>query len=244
MMRTPLIESIGERLRDQRGFTLTELMVALMAGMVVLIAIFTLIDVTGRGSTRITGTVEANQRARPVMTRVMDLLSSTCVGAEVRPIQAGSDANTLTFLHQTGDDVVLTPTLRRLDATGGSLVDSVYPATGGQAPSWTFASAPSSTRTMLEFVSPAQSGSPTQSVPYFRYYAYSGDDISATPLPTPLNAADAARTARVDVAYSTRSVSSGVNPGKNPPSVSLFDSAVLRVSAPSESTAAENLPCA
>ncbi len=50
--------------------------------------------------------------------------------------------------------------------TGGNLVDSTFPRTGGTSPNWTFSATPSQTRILVEGVS--QSGS----TPLFQYFPY------------------------------------------------------------------------
>ena len=116
---------------------------------------------------------------------------------------------------------------------GGTLSESVFPATGGSVPSWTFASTPSTTRQLMSGV--ASSPAP------FRYYSYSSGQVSATPLPTPLLPSDAARTVQVTVALK---VSPG-HPGTADPgaAASVQDTALLRFSPAAFSTSANNLPC-
>ena len=77
---------------DQRGITVVELLVAIVAGMAVLFGSFIVLNGTLRGSARITQRVDATQRARPVLQHVMDELHSACVASRIAPILAGSTA--------------------------------------------------------------------------------------------------------------------------------------------------------
>jgi hypothetical protein len=227
MSRTGLVS-------DQSGFTLVEQLVALGAALVVLFGLTTVIMTTLHQSARVNDRVDATQRARLTLYQVIDGLHSACVAPHIAPVQAGSTGTSLRFLHQTGSEVAPTPVLSQIDLNNGTLTESVYPATGGSIPSWTFASTPSSTRQLMTGV--ASSPAP------FRYYAYSNGQIAATPLPaSPLQAADAARTVQVTVALKV----SPSKPGTADPNAaaSVQDTALLRFSPAAFSTNANNLPC-
>ncbi len=226
-------------MRDEGGFTLVELLLAMVLGIGVLMGTLTLIETSMSSSARVVSRVDANQRARPVMQRIMDQLHSSCVGANVTPIRAGSTGTSVSFLHQSGEAVNPTPDRVVISLAGDNLTQSVYPATGGTAPNWTFSSTPSSTRQLLTNVGPAVVGR-TQP-PLFQYLAYSSDNLS-TLLPTPLSTADAARAVEVRVAFSTF-------PGQSPTAdahseITLTDSAVLRLSPAIQIVDPPNLPCA
>ena len=76
-------------LRSERGVSLPELLVSVIMGTVLIIAALTLLTVVNRSSARQVARVDANQRARPVMERIMDELRSTCVSRGVVPVLAG-----------------------------------------------------------------------------------------------------------------------------------------------------------
>jgi hypothetical protein len=226
--------SRGDLISDQGGFTLVEQLVAMASALVVLFGLTTVIMTTLHQSARVNDRVDATQRARLALYQVIDGLHSACIAPQIAPVQAGSTGTSLRFLHQTGSAVAPTPVLSQFDLNNGTLTESVYPATGGSVPSWTFASTPSSTRQLMTGVA----SSPTP----FRYYGYSSGQISATPLPaSPLQASDAARTVQVTVALK---VSPG-KPGTADPNAaaSVQDTALLRFSPAAFSTSANNLPC-
>lgn len=244
-------------MRSERGFTLVELVVAMAISIVVLLGILALVDVTTRGSARVAARVEANQRARTMLERLVDELHSTCVAPNVLPVVASSNGfasgdNTLIFLKWSGSSVAPVPGSpdpekagpfqNVVTLSGGTLTERVYPALTGSAPSWTFDTSPdpTKTRTLLTGVGPAKVGG--SNVPLFQYFAYQGAQLSATPLPTPLTASDAARTVAVTISFS-------VGPRSNPTpdqnaAASVSDSVVLRLSPASEAATEVNPPCA
>ncbi len=232
---------------NERGFTLVELLVGMAISVVVLIGILTLVEVTTRGSARVAARVEVDQRARTTLQRLLDELHSTCVSPNVLPVVAASngytsDSNNLIFLQQTGSAVSPTPDEHVVSLEGDTLKERTYPATGGTAPNWTFASTPSSTTTLMTDVGPAKLGTPPAAVPLFQYFAYQGAQLSTTPLPTPLSASDAARTVAATVSFS---VSPRSNPARDQhAAVSVSDSVVLRLSPASEAATEVNPPCA
>jgi hypothetical protein len=222
-------------LSDERGTTLMEVIVALAAGIVVLTAISTVIMVSLRESTRVNARVDANQRARIALNDVINQLHSACIAPQIAPIQVGSTGTELNFIHQSGSGVSLTPVLSKISLSGTTLTQSDYAATGGLAPTWTFASTPSSTKQLMTKISPT---APSSSI--FSYYAYSGGAISATPLHTPLEAAEAASAVEVSVAFSASPLSKPVSDPNA--AANIQSTALLRLTPPSFTTGA-NLPC-
>jgi type II secretory pathway pseudopilin PulG len=228
---------------SERGFTLIEVLVAATIGIVVMLAILGLVDASSRGSARVAARVAADQRARPVLQHLIDELHSTCVGPNTMPVLANSTQTQLVFLSQTGSAVSPTPDKHVVTLNGTTLTESIYPATGGSAPNWTFDdNNPSSTRELLTGVGPALLGSPPSAVDLFRYYKYQGAQLSSSPLQSPLTAADAAQTAEVVVSFSA---SPRTNPVSDPnASVSVSDGVILRLSPASENASELNPPCA
>lgn len=221
--------------------TIVELMVAMVASLTVLFAILALVQVATHGQRRVASHVAANQRGRPVLTNIMEALHSGCVSRGVAPVLAGSGDSSMSFLSQSGSAVSPTPDKHVVTLSGTTLSESVYPANGGAAPSWTFDPTPSSTRELLTGMGAGSAGSPPASVPLFRYYAYVGGEVSATPLATPLSTDDAARTVQVTVAFSSSAGSGTAADAKEP--ITLSDSAILRLEPASEDSSEVNLPC-
>lgn len=169
--------------RDERGFTLVELLVVMLAGTVIVMAIMAMLDVTIHQTSRTFSKVSATQNARIVTETIENELHSACVGNGITPIQAGSDGNDLMFISQYGSTVagsataaVPTPVEHKIVFAGGALTDYVYPATNSSPP-WTFASSPTpSAGTVLVGNVSAVSGTPV-----FQYFAYTQPTNNGTP---------------------------------------------------------------
>lgn len=227
---------------DERGYTLVELLVGMFVSLIVLGAIFTIVQVATRHQDRVAEHVAANQRARPAMTRIVDRLHSACVAPGLAPVLAGSTDSSMILLSKAGAAVSPTPDKYVISLAGGVLSEAVY-AGGGSPPKWTFPgfpSTPTATVRLVDGVTQAAVGDPPALVPVFRYYAYQGGQVAPTPLQTPLDADRAARTVQVDIAFTT---SPSSNPAADSGAIVLTDSATLRIEPASEDSAEVNLPC-
>jgi hypothetical protein len=190
------------RLRQEDGVTLMELLVAATVGVILSLALFAFLDTTSRSSEQTAARIDAAKLGRPVMASIIDRLHSTCVAPDVQPIRAGSNANTIDFVHQTGSAVTLTPVRRTISwqlnsgsSTEGRLVESIYPVVGGTAPNWTFSSTPSQTRTML---TPVERVGNT----IFKYWYYAANGaLTQFPAGTTLTADQAAQVVQVGVNF-------------------------------------------
>lgn len=231
---------------DERGFTLVELLVAMAVGTIILLAAFNLIDRGTHATGRIAGRVEANQRARPVMQRIMDQLHSSCVADNVTPIMAGSTATQMQFLTQTGSTASITPDKHVITLAGTTLTDATYkaspttPTITSSSTSWTFSSAVASTRELLTGVASAMTGSPSVATPLFQYYAYVSGQLSSTPLAVPLTAATAKTAAAVTVSFAATPSAARDDSHR---AVTLSDTATMRFTAPDEDSTVTELPC-
>ena len=228
--------STARQLRDETGTTLIELMVALMTGLVIISALTAVILTTLHGSARVTARVEATQRARLALGKLMEEVHSACVTPEIAPVKPESDGSLLRFIHQTGSEVSPTPVLSVISLSGDTLSQSDYEATGGTAPNWTFSEEPSSTQTLLTDVSPTP---PSSSI--FSYYSYSGGTISETPQATPLSESEAALTVEVHAALTAAPEHTPVSDAGS--SASVQDSATLRLTPPSFNEGSPARPC-
>jgi prepilin-type N-terminal cleavage/methylation domain-containing protein len=229
---------------DQRGFTLVELLVSTMASLVVLSAVVTMMTSALHNQDRISRRVDANQRVRPVMTRIVQELHSACVAPRITPIIGdgttnGSTGTRISFLSKSGSGVTLTPDLHVISLSGGSLTEYVYPATSGAAPGpWTFsgtAIAGYNPRQLLTNVSAPASG-------MFQYYDFVNGQVDTSPTAVPLSATDAAKAAIIKVTISsspTKGVSS-FDPGS--PLV-VSNTADLRLENAGQYPNQDNLPC-
>lgn len=234
-----LLQGTGRGLRrEQGGYSLPELSVAIIVGSVILGGLFTLVNFTVRSNARTTNRVAVDQLARPAMQRIVDELHSACIYPGLAPIQAGSTGSQITFITSRGSAANPVPMRRRitLDANG-SLTDYAYSQSGGSAPNWTFWSSPSDTYTLLQRAEALNS-----TTPVFRYYKYSGGAISSTPLPTPLTTENAKLAVQVTVGFKT-GLSQGATAIDANNAVALSESILLRFSPSNEDTNKAGLPC-
>src|SRR5579863_7800987 len=94
---------LTSRLRDERGFTLVEVMVALAIGLVVSTATLAIVIVSVHLSSNYTDRVDANQQGRLAMETITQALDSSCVTPDQAPVLAGSTATNLMFYSTTSD---------------------------------------------------------------------------------------------------------------------------------------------
>lgn len=178
-----LLAWLRARTRDQRGFTLVELLVTIMAGTVIMGAIATMLEVTLRQTSRTFSQTDSSQRSRFATETLENELHSACLANGLSAIQATSDGSNLMFISQYGSSATAakapspTPVEHKIvySATSGTLTDFVYPATGGGAPNWTFSSTASSQTLLLAHVAPITG------TPVFQYFAYSQPASGGTP---------------------------------------------------------------
>jgi hypothetical protein len=220
---------------DESGITLIEMLVTVTSGVLVMAAITLAMLMTIRETGRVTSHVEANQRARLKMTRIVNQLHSACVAPQLAPIDEESTGNMLRFIHQTGSQVAPVPVMSEIVLNGTTLSQSDYEVVGGAAPNWTFSTAPTSTEELMKSVAPVSGSSSV-----FSYYAYTSGAISATPLTTPLGA-NAAKAVQVSVAFKT-TPEPPVSEDENA-ATEIQISALLRLTPPAYSSATNNLPC-
>ncbi len=223
-------------IRDESGTTLVELMVAIMTGLVILSALTMVILTTMHASARVTARVEATQRARIALVRLMEELHSACVTPELAPVQPGSEGNSLRFVHQTGSEVQPTPVYSVVTYSDGTLSQQDYEVTG-TAPKWAQGAAIGSPRTLLTHVSPTP---PADSI--FSYYRYTSGTISDTAQKTPLEETEAELTVEVRAALTAAPENAPVSDAGA--SAAIQNSATLRLTPPSFNEGSPSKPCA
>lgn len=238
-MLVRLRKRISRRLADERGTTMVEVLVATTTGIVVLAGLTVVIVVTLHSNARVSARIDATQRARLVVTKVMQQLHSACVAPKLAPIQATSSGTMLKFFHASpgeGNAVAPLPTMTEISLAGGVLTQTDRRAVGGTAPNWTWAG----TTTSKELLSGVAPVAPASGI--FSYYASSNGSTTPTAQTTPLSAASALETVQVQVSLSA-------SPGtptaiKDPGAVTpIRDGVTLRLTPPSFNEAAVSLPC-
>jgi prepilin-type N-terminal cleavage/methylation domain-containing protein len=199
------MSALADRLRDQRGFTLIELQMSILIGVVVLSAIMGLTEVAGRASSRTGDRVEVAQRARVAMERMTrPLRSQVCLNSTTYPIISGTD-DSITF-YTDYDSVPLFRPQKRVftyDPAGtGKLKEEVYESTTTTGPPWTFPATPTRTFDIATHVGKVGT------TPFLRYYAPGSTTPMSTPLSadtttTPLPDNSVARVVRVELSFET-----------------------------------------
>lgn len=170
---------ITSRTRDERGFTLIETLVAILTGVVVTGALFAILEISLRQTTRINDVVQANQFGRIAMTHVVDELHSACIAPAFTPVQSASTPSELWLVNAYSQKSVILKTEafeHRLyyNESAQTLTDYTYAASGGEWPNFTFPATPTSTALLAEHVTKGE-GNPA----VFRYYKY-GTKASGT----------------------------------------------------------------
>jgi hypothetical protein len=203
------------RLRGEDGMTLAEVLIAATVGFIVIAGTLGLLESTMRLSGGVMAKTDAMQRGRLAMDRVtQQLRSQVCLNLTTPAIEAGATADSVTFYADFKDGAVAeAPSKRTLtfDAATGNITESVLTGAAGAAPgTWVYLTAP---KKSVVFENAARqvkkvAGVDTP-VPFLSYYAY--EQTGAPPvlrttqvLAPPLTAAQAARVARIDIAFAAR----------------------------------------
>jgi Tfp pilus assembly protein PilW len=160
---------------DEQGFTIIELLVAILTGLVVVFALFSVLEVALRQTSQLSDNVQADTVGRGALTTVVDELHSACIAHEFAPIQSGSTASEIRFRSGYGEGTVIEGGKafeHRIQWTGtwpnsGKLVDKSY-ASSGSWPNLTFEATPKSSVILAEHVYKS-----TETGPIFQYEDYS-----------------------------------------------------------------------
>jgi prepilin-type N-terminal cleavage/methylation domain-containing protein len=191
------------RLRDERGFTLVELLTAISIGLMILFAAFAVLDRTISASGQIADRSEALQRGRQAMQLITrQLRSQVCVGTTT-PIVSGTDLS-ISFYADLTDGTPANPINQRTltySAVTDTITETVTPSSGTY-PDLTFTGAPTSAP-LLTKVKQILENNGTTLRPIFRFYGYQTGTTNGTlvPLTAPLSATDLKRVALIKVGF-------------------------------------------
>jgi prepilin-type N-terminal cleavage/methylation domain-containing protein len=220
---------IRRRLSDERGFSLPELLVAMVIGMVILLAAFMLLDRTISASGQIADRTEALQRGRISMDLVTrQLRSQVCLGATA-PIVSGTDSAVTFYADLSDGSQPIKQRTLSFNSTTDTITESVITG-AGTYPTLTFTTAATSAP-LLTKVKQILDG--TTARPVFRYYGYIvGGQVGALEqLTAPLSATDLKRVALIKVgfrAFAVRPISNDND------SAVLEDDVYVRVAVPTD----------
>jgi prepilin-type N-terminal cleavage/methylation domain-containing protein len=189
---------------DESGFTLPELLTAIVIGMVVLMAAFMLLDRTVASTARVSDRQEAVQRGRLTMELITRQLRSQVCLADDTPILAGDDNSVTFYANLSSNPNSAQKRALRYVASEKRIYEDVYNGTGTY-PALTFPASPTTSKELLRPVAQADEkvGSTMTPRPIFRYYRY----VPATTtgalqqLTSPLTATTAAQVVMINVAF-------------------------------------------
>lgn len=202
---------------DESGFSITELLTAMVIGSIVLWALMTLMTTGFSKSVEVTDRAEAAQSGRAAMDRVVTVLDSTVcldpvstvtaipplIGSQSSPAVVGSDDSYVAFYADL-DGASSSPDRYTItyDATTRTLTENRYDSSG-TLPSLTFPANPSSTRVLATDVVQADVPSGTGKLPIFRYYKFetNGTINGALPMTTPVSQTAAGQVVRMLIAF-------------------------------------------
>ncbi len=217
---------------DESGYSLTELLVAMSVGLIVLFAAFLLLDTANSTSASIASRQDAVQRGRAAMELLTrQVRSQVCLGNATEPITYG-DPNTVTFYADLADGSKNVERRKiTFDPAAKTITESVYPGTGVY-PDLTFPVAPAQTRLLLNKVERANDGAP---VAFLRYYAFdsAGGPGALRLLATPLSATNAPLVVMVKIAFN--SLPDTPNPSSDD-STSFYNDVYVRLANPTAPT--------
>lgn len=224
--------------RGESGFTLVELLVATMIGIVVSTATLAIVITSVHLTSNFTDRVDATQQGRTAMLRLTQALNSSCVSAALAPILPASDASDVWFYSSPTDVPTIQPNEVEVSLTSGSpqqLVMNTYAWASGSAPNWVFSSTPT---TLVLLAHAAQVGT----TPVFQYFGYgSGGALSTTPYTIGTNlGTNAATTSEVQINFQAIPADNWTALGRP---ASFSDAVVLRLSTATSASGAANLPC-
>jgi hypothetical protein len=184
--------SLPRLARGEHGFSLMETLIAMLSAVVITGALFVVLEVALHQTSRISDVAQATQLGRTALTHVVDELHSACLAPQFTPVQAGSTENKLIFITSYGSQAELpTAHKEKIELSGGYLIDTSYPSTGGTWPKFTFAPESSPTVTRIgEKISQTESEETKAKVPVFQYYKYASK-VSSGGENNPLGALEA-----------------------------------------------------
>lgn len=252
------------RLRSEdTGYTLIELLVSMVIGMIVIAGAFSFLQFTSEDVARTTDRIHVDQVGRTQLERLMLELQSSCTAPSVTPIQVKSSSTVLRFISGTGSESsVKTVYLREVvytkesGSTQGTLVETAYPNTSTVNSNGEYKfSATGTTTTLMKGIrqtKEVKSETPRPIFQYFRYYQktdpepkYGSLNETAVSTAKPFETEkEVENLTKVTISFTLAPEGKEANTfGKDRP-VAFEDSALFRLASPSEAPNNPNQPCA
>lgn len=145
-------------MRSEKGYTLIELLVAMLGGIVVVGALVFLLTIALRETSRTFARIDSTEHARVEVETLMNELHSACTAYQVAPVQSGSTGTSLIFTSAYGDAADPTPVQNTItwNSSTGTLTDTTS----------------SGTKTLLSNVGEYANPTTGATTPIFQYFAY------------------------------------------------------------------------
>jgi Tfp pilus assembly protein PilW len=246
-------------IRDERGIGLVELLVGAVTGLILLGAMYSILEVSLHQSTRLTDYGQANQLARTSMTRIVDELHSACLATGFTPVQEGSTAKELIVINAYSEKTTIAPESVRKDKivwneAAKTLTDSKYVSNGGEWPKFLFPEKASAVTRIGEGVTQTENEK-KEKVPVFKYFAYATKASTSSSSPSStlneaepltgegekgLNAKEAKSAASVLISFRTAPSSGSKEAAR---SADLSNQATFAFSAPNAEATIKAGPC-
>ena len=192
------------RIRDERGFTLVELLAAMVVGSIVLFAVLGLLDGAVRIQARTADQIETTDRGRVAIDLISQGLGSRiCLGQVPSLVAAGDDSvEFYASLAPERAGVRLEAQRWRLTFSGGAIRQEMWTSNPPVSPPDlppAVATTPTRSRQLVSGVGTIGT------TPVLRYYAYAGNPALPTQqLVTPLSADDLRRAVLIDVSFTAK----------------------------------------
>lgn len=187
----PLIVRLLRRAhRDQRGFTLMETLVAMITGIVVIGALFAILESSTKQTARLSELAQATQTGNVAMTHILDELHSACVAAGFAPVQQGSTPSKLIVQDGYFPEKIKEPSKEpeysfvrqdtiEYSSSEGRLYDKWLKASG-EVESGVYPTSKSTPTTVLLAEKVSQVEAKGEKVSVFKYWAYATAPSSST----------------------------------------------------------------
>jgi prepilin-type N-terminal cleavage/methylation domain-containing protein len=203
---------------DQRGFTLIETLVSMIAGVVVTGALSMVFIVALHQTSRLTDSVQASQLGRTAMTHIIDELHSACIERNYTPVQPGSTPNKLIFRDAYGEESIIPNSQEAVvKGTGAFQHEIVYN---------------SSAQTLTDYIFPSERNSewPTYKFPSADYEASTNEAANAEPKKGILLASNVSKASFAYYKYGAAATESPTTPLTTLESIPLAESEKLSTS--------------
>jgi hypothetical protein len=199
------------RLSDESGFTLVELLSALVVGMIVIFAVFALLDTAVGLQAKTVDRIDTTDRGRLAIDRLSQgFASRICLGTEPSLVEADdTHAEFYASLAPENSAVRLTVQRRRVAISGTSIREEVWTSSPPLGPPNL---PPANTTTPQRSREIATGITQTGTTPIFRYYAKNpATGLPTVLLATPLAPADLGSAVLIDVTFTAQGKRAGVS---------------------------------